>query len=186
MIGRNKQTIKNDCGGAFGTNPPVRLSARMVDLSTRHDRTDPDNSPRFAITSGSYSAKVNVPFTSSIALATPEKKVNKAAQLVQVGRELSRRSISRISILALALLMFTFPFALRGHRTDSVNRQSKNPTTVQPPERRLAPVTTVAPESTRNYDHKVGPNKGKSRRRRGDYIAKDTYVYYGKDGKPNP
>src|SRR5215469_15554535 len=161
MIGRDQQTIKNDSGGAFRTSPPVRLSAMMVDLSTRHDRADPHNdiSPRFPITTGASSAKANVQFTSSITLATPEEKGNKAAQLVQVGRELSRRSISRISILALALLMFAFPFAVRGHRTDSVKRQSIIPTTVQQPERPPAPVTTVAPESTRKHDQKVGPNK---------------------------
>ena len=187
MIGRDQQTIKNDSGGAFRTTPPVRLSAMMVDLSTRHDRADPHNdiSPRFPITTGGSSAKANVQFTSSITLATPEEKGNKAAQLEQVGRELSRRSISRVSILALALLTLTLPFAVRSHRTDSVKRQSKNPTAAQQPERRLAPATTVASESTRNHDRKVGPNKGKSRRRRDEYIAKDTYVYYGKDGKPN-
>ena len=182
MIGRDKQTLKNDSGGEFGTSRPVRLSAKMVELSTRQDRVDPhkDISPRFPT-----ATKANVQFTSSTALATPEGKGKKAAQLLQVGRELSRRSISRISILALALLMFTFPFAVRGHRTDSVKRESKIPATVQQPERPLAPVTTVASESTHNHDRKVGPNKGKSRRRRDDYIAKDTYVYYGKDGKPN-
>ena len=187
MIGRDKQTIKNDSGGAFGTSPPVRLSAMMVDLSTRRDRADPHNdiSPRFPITTGCYSTNANVQFTSSIALASPEEKGKKAAQFVQVGRELSRRSIFRVSIFVLAVLMFTFPFAVRGHRTDSVERQSKIPATAQQRERPLAPVTTVASESTHNHDHKVGPNKAKSRRRRDEYIAKDTYIYYGRDGKPN-
>lgn len=186
MIGRDKQTI-NDSGGAFGTKRPVRLSALMVDLSTRHDRGAPhsDISPKFPISPGCYSAKANVQFTSSTTPAIPKAKGNKAAQLVQIGRELSRRSISRISILALALLMFTFPFAVRGHRTDSVERQSKIQATVQRREKPIAPVTTVASEGTHKRDHKVGPNKAKSRRRRDDYIAKDTYVYYGKDGKPN-
>lgn len=187
MNGRKKQTIKNDSGGAFGTSRPVRLSAMMVDLSRRHDCADPHNdiSPGFPITTGCYSAKANVQFTSSTALTTPEEKGTKATQLVKAGRELSRLSISRVSILALALLMFTFPFAVRGHRRDLVKGQSRNPTTGQQPERSLSPVTTVASESTRNHDHKVGPNKGKSRRRRDDYIAKDTYVYYGKNGKSN-
>jgi len=184
MIGREKQTVKNDSSDAFGTSWPVRLSATMVDLSMRHDRADPHNdiSPRFRITTG-CSPKANVQFTSSTALATPEEK-GKAALLVQAGRELLPRSICRISILALALLTFTFLFAVRGHQTDSVKRQSKIPTTVQQLERPL-PVTTVASESTHNHDRKVEPKKGKSRRRRDDYIAKDTYVYYGKDGKPN-
>jgi len=187
MIGRHKQTIKNDSGGAFGTGRPVRLSALMVDLSTRQDRGDPHNDilPRFPIITGCDSARANVQFTSSTVLATHEEKGNKAAQFVQLGRELSRRTISQISILALALLMFTFPFAVRGHRTDSVKRQSKIPATVQQWERPLAPVTTVASESTRKHNHKVLPDKGKSRHRRDDYVAKDTYVYYGKDGKPN-
>ena len=191
MMGRHKQTIKNDSGEAFGTSRPVRLSATMVDLSMRHDRADPrhDIPLGFPITNECYSAKANVQFTSSTLVATPEEKGNKAAQLdhgfVQASRELSRISISVISILALALLAFTILFAVRGHRTDLVKRQSKILATVQQRERPLVPVTTVASESTPNHAHTVRPNKAKSRRRRNDYIAKDTYVYYGKDGQPN-
>jgi|SRR5215469_4893668 len=186
MIGRDKQTIKNDSGEAFGASRPVRLSATMVDLSLRRDRADLHNdfSPSFPITTGCHSAKANLQFSSRTALAVPGEKGNKAAQLVQAGRELSRRSISRVSILAPTLLIFTFLFPVRGHRTDSVKRQSKIPATMQQRESPLAPVSSAS-ESTHNQDHKVGPNKGKARPRRNDYIAKDTYVYYGTDGKPN-
>lgn len=101
-------------------------------LSMRHDRADPgkDIPARFPITTQCYSAKAKVQFTSSTVVATPEEKGNNAAQFghgfVQASRELSRVSISPISIPALAMVAFTVLFAVRRHRTDSVKRQSKS------------------------------------------------------------
>lgn len=179
MMGRNKQTIKNDSSDGFGTSRPVRLSAMMVDLSMRQDRADPrDDIP--------HSTKAKAP--NSTVVATPEEKGHKAAQFdhgfMQASRELLRIFTSPVSIPALAFLAFTMLFAVRGHRTESIKRQSKSPATVQQRERPLVPVATVASESTPNDAHTIRPNKQKSRRR-DDYIAKDTYVYYGKDGQPN-
>lgn len=191
MMDRDKQTIKNDSSDEFGTSGPVKLSATMIDLSMRDNRADPhhDIPSRFPITKECYSAKAKVQCANSSLMATPEEKGDKAAQvdhgLVQVGRELLRISISPITISALALLAFTIMLAGRAHRTDSVKRQSALPATVQQPEKPLASVTTVASKSTPNPAHMVRRNKAKSRRRRDDYIAKDTYVYYGKDDQPN-
>jgi len=188
MIGRAKQAIKKAPGEAFRIGGPVRLSATMVDLSMRQDRADRRNQipPASPIT---IESKANVQFINRTAAAIPEERGNKAAQVdpgfVEAGRKVSRISISRIVILVLALLAFAVLLAVRGHRTDSVKRQSTTPATVEQHETPLVPVTTLASESTHNHARTVEPKKAKSRRRQDDYVAKNTYVYYGKAGKPN-
>jgi len=132
---------------------------------------------------------------------TPEQE-GKAAQIghsgmVQACTELFRTSISRISdhgiksfalppnwtiYAALALLAFLSVYALR-HQPELVKSQSQIPAPVKQHERPL--VTSVSPQKIPHHPQTVAPKKAKSHRQQGDYIAKDTYVYYGKDGKPN-
>jgi len=163
----------------------------MVDLSMQHDRADSHNHipPTFPITPERCSPNANVQFINSTAAAIPEEKEKKAAMVdhgfVEASRKVSRISVSRIIILALVLLAFAVLLAARGHRTDSAKRQSTMPGTAQQRELPPVPATTVASESTHNDSHAVGSKKAKSRRRRDDYVAKNTYVYYGKEGKPN-
>ena len=191
MTGRAKQTIKNGSRNGFGTGKPVKLSTTMVDLSMRHDRDDSRNHipPPIPITTEFSSPKANVQFINSTAAAIPEEKGETAAPVdhsfVEARRKISRISLSRIIILVLALLIFAALLAARSHRTNSVKRQSTIPATVQQRAVPLVPVTTGASESTDNHAHTAGPKKAKSRGRRDDYVAKDTYVYYGKEGKPN-
>lgn len=192
MIGRDKQAVKNDPRNGLGMGRPVRLSATMVDLSMRQDRAEPRNDipPTFPITGERGPAKANVQFINSTVAAIPEEKGNNAAQVdpgfVEASRKISRISIPRIVILVLVLSAFALVLlAARAHRTGSVKPQSAIPATVEPREIHPVPVTTVASDSTHNHAHSVGAKKAKSRRRRDDYVAKDTYVYYGKQGKPN-
>jgi hypothetical protein len=152
--------------------------------------------------------RTKVQFSASIA-ATAEQRENQAAQPqhrgLQANREPLRICISRISdygveiysslksrmrmlaagsaAILLTLLAFSVVYAVRRHHRDSVKSQSQTPAAVQ--QHDLAPVSSSASEPTHDDAHTVTPNKAKSRRRQGDYIAKDTYVYYGKDGKPS-
>jgi hypothetical protein len=187
MIDRDKQSIKNDASDTFGASRPVKLSTTMVDLSLRHDRRD-QIPLTFPIRAERYLAKANLQLASNTVAVIPEEKANKAAQLdpgvVPASRALFRISIFRISVLAFALLGFAVFFALHGYCTHFLKGQSKIPAMVQQGGLPLVPVSTVVSESTHNHDHAAGPKKAKSRRRDG-YIAKDTYVYYGKDGKPS-
>src|SRR5262252_7632465 len=102
MTGRAKQAIKKDSRRGFGIGGPVRLSATMVDLSMRHDRTDPRNDipATLPIKAEPVSAKANVQFINGAVAAIPEEKGNKAAQVddgfVETSRKVSRISISRI------------------------------------------------------------------------------------------
>lgn len=191
MIGRAKQAVRNGSRNGYGTGRPVKLSATMVDLSMQHDRADSLNlvPPAIPTTTEFSSPKANVQFINSTAAAIPEEKVEKAAPVdpgfVEASRKVSRISIPRIIVLVLALLVFAVLLVARSHRTDSVRRQSTTPTTVQQRDSPLVPVRTGASKSTHNHAHAVGPKKANSRGRRDDYVAKDTYVYYGKEGKPN-
>ena len=57
------------------------------------------------------------------------------------------------------------------HHPDSV----KNPSQIPP----------AVGQRQHNDAHTAAASKSKSRRRQEDYVAKDTTVYYGKDGKPS-
>ena len=72
---------------------------------------------------------------------------------------------------------------LRGHHPDSVKNRSQIPPAV---EQRQKPAASITSENTHKDAHTVAASKSKSRRQREDYIAKDTFVQYGKDGKPIP
>ena len=75
---------------------------------------------------------------------------------------------------------------LLGHHPDSVKNRPQIPPAVEQRQKPLAPAASITSENTHNDAHIVAANKSKSRRRREDYIAKDTFVQYGKDGKPIP
>jgi len=117
--------------------------------------------------------------------------------MVQAWRELFRTSISRISdhgvrifesipnrtiYAALALLAFLSVYALR-HQPGSLKIQSQIPSPAMQHERPLVPA--ISRRKIPNHPQTVIPKKAKSRRVQSDYIAKDTYIYYGKDGKPS-
>ena len=74
------------------------------------------------------------------------------------------------------------PGKLLGHHPDSVKNRSQILPAV---EQRQKPAASITSENTHNDAHTVAASKSKSRRRE-DYIAKDTFVQYGKDGKPIP
>jgi hypothetical protein len=207
MISPDRQRIKNGPRDTFGTSAatrPFRLSATMVELSLRHKQPDSgtDVPAKPPIKSDCYSAEATGQLISGIMASTTEEKGSKASQfhhseLVHAGRELLRTFISRVShqrvktfawlrtrtgIVALALLAFPALYAFH-HRPDSAESQSQIPAMPQQPERPRVPST--ASRNTSNHTQTVAPQKTKSRRRQSDYIAKDTYTYYGKDGKPN-
>ena len=212
MITRHRQGIKNRGGNALGTSEShlFRLSATMVELSLGHNQLNslPNIPASVPIKPECNSAEAKVQFSPNIA-ATIEQQENKAAQPhhsgLEAGREFSRLRISRISdygvklywslksrmrflaagsaAILLTLLAFSVVYAVRRHHQDAVKSQSQIPAAVQ--QRDSAPVSSSASEPTHDDAHSAPPTKAKSRRRQGDYVAKDTYVYYGKDGKPS-
>ena len=201
-FGRRKRDVK--------TIPVLRLSAKMVELSLQHNQhTSPlaDFPTRFPPKSEGYLKEPNIQPVS--VTSTTQEEANKATQvdrkteayggLVRTSRELFRRSISRISghlgrihdsrlwtstgIVALALLVFGAVYGLRGSSPDSLKSHSQiAPASHQ---KALVPSTGTAAANTHNDSQTLAPNKSKSRRRQGDYVAKNTYVYYGKGGKPS-
>ncbi len=206
MINGARQRTKNSGTEAFatsGASPLFRLSATMVELSLRHKQPDSrtDIPAKFPISVESCSPEARGQLVRSMA-GTTEEEGSKAAQLphsglVQASRELLRTSISRISdqgikifawrrtrtgIVTLALLAFPAVYAFR-YQSDSVKSQSQIPAIVQHPERPLVP--SIAPRNTHNHAQTVAPKKAKSRSHPSDYIAKDTYIYYGKDDNPS-
>jgi hypothetical protein len=205
MITPDRQTVENGPKDTFGTDGATqlfRLSAKMVELSLQHKQPNsPTDVPAKRPTKiDGYSSDPSGQLISGIMASTTEEKDSKAAQLHHnqlVGRELLRMLISRIShqrvttfawlrtrtgIVALALLAFTALYAFH-HRPHSVKSQSQMPAMPQLGERPVAPSTTS--QNTYNHARTVTPKKAKSRRRQSDYIAKDTYIYYGTNGKPN-
>jgi hypothetical protein len=90
-----------------------------------------------------------------------------------------------IGIVALTLLAFGAVYGLRGHHPDSFKSRLQILPAVQQSQKPLVPATSIASQSTHNGAHAVAASKSKSRRPHGDYVAKDTIVYYGKDGKPS-
>jgi hypothetical protein len=74
------------------------------------------------------------------------------------------------------------PGKLLGRHPDSVKNRSQIPPAA---EQRPKPAASTSSENTHNDAHTAAASKSKSRQRE-DYIAKDTFVQYGKDGKPIP
>jgi hypothetical protein len=75
---------------------------------------------------------------------------------------------------------------LLGRHPDSVKNRPQIPPAVEQRQKPLAPAGSITSENTHNDAHIVAANKSRSRRPREDYIAKDTFVQYGRDGKPIP
>jgi hypothetical protein len=200
--------------GSGKTIPILKLSAQMVDLSLQHDQRDSllaDSSAHFPIKSECYPSEPKFQLIGTSLASTPQEEAKKAAQidcsmeapsgLVRASREFLRISISRISdhrigihdsrlwtsitIVALTLLAFGAVYGLRGHHPDSVKDRSQIPPAVLQRQKPLVSATSIASENSHNDAHTVAASKSKSRRRRqADYIAKDTFIQYGKDGKP--
>lgn len=199
--------------GSSKTIPIFRLSAQMVDLSLQHDQRDSlltDSPAHFPIESECYLPEPKAQLISASFASTTQEETKKAAQLdcdtetpsglVPASRELWRTSISRVSnhrvgihdsrlwtsigIVALTLLMLGAVYGWRGHHPDSVKNSSQTLPAVQQGQKPLVPARRIASKSTHNRAHAVAASKSKSRRRQGDYVAKDTFVQYGKDGKP--
>lgn len=198
-----------------GTTPFLKLSAKMVDLSLQQNQDDSlltDIPAHFPAKSECYPPEPKVQLTNASLATTTQEEAKKAARphsgLVQASRELLRRSISWISdhrvrprlasldfefgvrsacsgIVVLVLLAFSAVYGFRRYHQDSLKSHSQIPTAVQQRENAVAPATSIASKNTHTDAHTVAPSKSKSRRRQGDYIAKDTYAYYGKDGKPS-
>jgi hypothetical protein len=200
--------------GSGKTIPVFKLSAQMVDLSLQHDQRDSllaDSLAHFSIESECYPLEPKVQLIGASLASTTQEDAKKAPQLdcnteahsglVRASRKLLRISISRISdhrvrihdsrlwtsigIVALTLLAFGAVYGPRGHHPDSVKSRSQIPPAVQQSQKPLLPATSIASENTHNDAHTVAASKSKSRRRQGDYVAKNTTVYYGKDGKPS-
>jgi hypothetical protein len=200
--------------GSGKTIPIFRLSAQMVDLSLQHDQRDSlltDGPAHFPVKSECYPPEPKVQLISASLASTTQAGAKKPAQLdcitetrsglVRTSRELLRISISRISdhrvsiihdsrlwtsigIVTLTLLAFGAMYGLRGHHPDSVKSRSQILPAVQQRQKPIVPATSITSKSTHN-GHAVAASKSKSRRRQRDYVAKDTIVYYGKDGKPS-
>jgi hypothetical protein len=189
--------------GSGKTIPIFKLSAQMVDLSLQYDQRDslpPDSPAHFPITSEGYPSEPKVQLIGASLASTTQEAAKKAVPLdcnteapsglVRARREFLRISISRIrirdsrlwtsiGIVALTLLAFGAVYGLRGHHPDSVKDRSQIPPAVLQRQKPLVSATSIASENP----HKAA-GKSKSRRPEGDYIAKDTFVQYGKDGKP--
>ena len=194
------------------TIPIFRLSAQMVDLSLQHDQRDSlltDSPAHSPIKSECYPPEPKAQVISASFASTTQEETKRTVQLdckperhsgsVPASRELWRTSISRVSnhrvsihdsrlwtsigIVALTLLTFLAVYGLRGHHPDSVKNSSQTLPAVQQRQKPLVPATRIASKSTHSRAHGVAVGKSKSRRRR-DYVAKDTFVQYGKDGKP--
>ena len=200
--------------GGRKTDPILKLSTMMVDLSIQHNRHDPlfsDIPAHLTANSECYPPEPKVPAVSaSLAIAAQEEStkavqpvpnIDAHSRFVQACRRLLRRFISEVGahvripdsrvgtavgIVALALLGFGTVHEWRAHHSNSVKPRAQIQPAVQPPDKPLVPATSTPSENTGNNAHSVAPSKSKPRSRQGDYVAKDTYVYYGKDGKPSP
>jgi hypothetical protein len=194
--------------------PVFRLSAQMVDLSLQHDQRDSlakDSPAHFPRKSECDRPEPKLQLVSASLANTTQEEAKKPSQLdckaeaqsglVPASRELLRMSISRVSdyrvrihnsrlwtwigIAALTLLAFGAVYGLRGRHPDAVKSRSQIPPAVQQRQTPLVPATSVASKNTHKNAHAAAASKSKSRRRQQDYVAKDTYVHYGKDGKPS-
>jgi hypothetical protein len=204
MISRSAQRTTKDRPsdrlGTSGATSLFKLSATMVELSLRHKPPDlgTDVPAKAAIKLDCYSPEPTGQLISINRAGTAKEEGCKAAQLhyseaVTSRRELLRTSISRISdqsvttfawlrtrtgFVALALLVLPLVYAVH----HQVKSQSQIPAMLQQRQGPLVPST--ASQNIHNHAQALPPKKAKPRRHQSDYIAKDTYIYYGKDGKP--
>ena len=192
-----------------GTTLLLKLSAKMVDLSLQRKQQDSlltDIPAHFAIKSEIYPPEPKIQLRIAKCANIAQEEAKMAAQIehsgfVQASRELLRIWICQIKdhanrvhplrlwpsslrILVLTLLAFGAVYGFRGHHRNSPKNDSQIPTTVQRSENPSAPPTSISAQNNHNYPH-TALSKSESRRRGGDYIAKDTYIYYGIDGKPS-
>src|SRR5437868_4922314 len=187
-----------------------KLSAQMVDLSLEHIQHDShlaDIRARSPVKSECCppEPKVQPPKASLATIPQEEaKQADQQSEFVPASRELlaisssrmivsdywiriraSRLSVVSLRIVALTLLAFTAVYGLRGYHRDSSKDQSQTLTAMRQPEKPVARARGTASRTLHNDAHPLARKKSKPRRRQADYIAKDTYVYYGKDGKPS-
>jgi hypothetical protein len=186
------------------TTPFSKLSAKMVDLSlhyNQHDSLLTDTPAHTPPKCEYYPPKPKVRLPNASLATTTQEEATQAAQFehsgfVQAIRELLHSDyririhalpkwISSPSLVALTLLALSVVYGFRGYHQDSLKNHSQIATTVQQHESLVTPATSIASGNTHKHADTVARSKSKSRRRRGDYIAKDTYVYYGKAGKPS-
>jgi hypothetical protein len=213
MIGRNEREIINDrlAYGLFhGPKKPktrgetttlLGLSAKMVDLSLHHMQQDSllgDIPAHVPAKSECHPPEATVQLSQASLAIVVQKEAKKPAQVehssfVQASLNLLRSDyrgrihaspkwFSSLAILALILIAFSAVYGLRRYQ-DSLKKHSQIPTAVQQREKPVAPATSIASHNAHNHGNTVTRSKSKSRRRGDDYIAKDTYVYYGRDDK---
>jgi hypothetical protein len=180
----------------------LRLSAKMVDLSLHHTQQDSllvDIPAHVPAKSECYPPEATVQLVQASLATIVQKEAKKPTQVehsgfVQASLNLLRSDyrvrihaspkwFSSLAILALTLIAFSAVYGLLRYHQDSLKNHSQIPTAIQQREKPVAPSTSLASDKTHNHGNTLARSKSKSRRRRDDYIAKDTYVYYGKDGK---
>jgi hypothetical protein len=204
MVSRGGQRRKDRPSDPFGTSgasPLFKLSATMVELSLRHKISDLDGGVPVEAQKklDSYSSEARGQLISNNRAGNIKEKERQAvqfdqSQVVPTRRELLRTSVSRINhqsvktfewlrsrlgIVALALLALSLVLAFR----HQVKNQSPTPAMLQ--QRQGAPVPSVASQNIHKHARAIPPQKPKSRRHQSDYIAKDTYISFDKDGKPS-
>jgi hypothetical protein len=208
MIGRHEHEIINDqlAHGLFhGPKEPktrgettafLRLSAKMVDLSLHHTRDSlvVDIPARVPSKSDCYPPEATVQLPQASVATIVQNEAKKPAQVehsgfVEASPNLRVRIhalpmwFSSLAILVLTVLAFGVVYGFLGYHQDSFQGHSQITTAVQQRENPVPRATTIASENAHNHGNTPARSKPKSHRRRDDYIAKDTYVYYGNDGK---
>jgi hypothetical protein len=108
------------------------------------------------------------------------KDTDKSAKQAQATQAQSKPAQAKAEIKPVSTKQV--PSKLIGHNPDSVKNRSQIPPAA---EQRQKPAASTSSENTHNDAHTAAASKSKSRQRE-DYIAKDTFVQYGKDGKPIP
>jgi len=184
------------------------LSAKMVDLSLHHMQQDSlvaDIPAHVPAKSECYppEATVDLPQASLATVVhkkvVHKKEVKKPTQVEHSGfgqaalnllranyrvrTHASLRSFSSVAILALTVIAFSAVYGLLGYHQVFLRNHSQIPTPIQQREKPVAPAKTIASQNTHKLGSTLARSKSKSRRRRNEYIAKDTYVYYGNDGQ---
>ena len=198
MISPGEQRAKhlsNNSPGTNGAMPFYKLTATMVELSLRPSLPDlnievskPDShSPEVKSqvisinTSGAtkeQSRKADLPRQSRAVPSKQELWRTYISRINDQSVKILCRLRTRSGILALSLLALPCLYVF----LHKFNSQSQKPAIVQ---QQLPPaVPTIPPQSIDDHAQDARPQKAKSRRQRSDYVAKDTYVYYGTDGKP--
>lgn len=200
MISPGEQRAKhlsNNSPGTNGAMPFYKLTATMVELSLR--RRLPDLNIEVSIKPDSHSPEVKsqvISINTSGATKQEGRKADLSRESMAVAskQELWRTYISRINdqsvkillrlrtrsgFLAFALLALPSVYVFL-HKSES---QPQKPAMVQ---QQLPPaVPSIPPQNVDNHAREVITKKAKPRRQRSDYVAKDTYVYYGTGGKPS-